>query len=66
MDEVVHMKYIRIENGEVILYVQLFKVLCGCLKIALLFYKRLVSDLESVGFELNPYDPCAANKKINR
>ena len=31
----------------------------------MLFYKKLVGDLESNGFVLNPYDPCAANKAIN-
>jgi len=32
------------------------------LKSALLFYKKLVKDLKSVGFKINPYDPCVANK----
>ena len=31
------------------------------LKSALLFYKNLVGELEDMGFELNPYDPCVAN-----
>ena len=36
------------------------------MKSALLFYCKLVADLHSIGFELNPYDPCAANKMIDR
>ena len=32
---------------------------------ALLFYRKLVTDLLSLGFEINPYDPCVANKIIN-
>jgi hypothetical protein len=32
---------------------------------AMLFYKKLVSDLQSYGFELNPYDPCVANKMVH-
>jgi hypothetical protein len=28
------------------------------------FYDKLVGDLTSHGFELNPYDPCVANKTI--
>jgi len=51
------------EKGEKILYVRMTKALYGMLKSALLFYKKLVSDLRSVGFEINPYDPCMANKK---
>ncbi len=35
------------------------------LKSALLFYRKLVSDLTHMGFVLNPYDPCVANKIVN-
>ncbi len=35
------------------------------MKSALLFYHKLVTDLCSIGFVLNPYDPCAANKMID-
>ena len=52
-------------NGEPILYVRWFKPLCGLLRSALLFYKKLRADLEKMGFEVNPYDPCVANKVIN-
>jgi hypothetical protein len=31
----------------------------------MLFYKKLVGDLIGLGFELNPYDPCVANKMVN-
>ena len=37
----------------------------GMLRAALLFYKRLRSDLKDMGFEVNPYDPCVANKMVN-
>ena len=32
---------------------------------ALLFYRKLVGDLELYGFKINPYDPCVANMDIN-
>ena len=35
------------------------------LKSALLFYQKLKGDLEGVGFQINPYDPCVANKMID-
>ena len=35
------------------------------MKAALLFYQRFVGDLQSIGFEVNPYDPCVANKTVN-
>ena len=34
----------------------------GCLKSTLLFYEKLVGDLEAHIFEINPYAPCVANK----
>ena len=44
---------------------KLLKVLYGLLRSALLFYKKLRNDLEDIGFEVNPHDPCVANKTIN-
>jgi hypothetical protein len=35
------------------------------MKSALLFYRKLVADLRSIGFDLNPYDLCVPNKIIN-
>jgi hypothetical protein len=37
----------------------------GLLRSALLFYRKLVVDLENAEFKMNPYDPCVANKTIN-
>ena len=31
----------------------------------LLFYRKLKKDLEKVGFKVNPYNPCIANKMVN-
>ena len=41
------------------------KVLYGILNISLLFYKNIRGELESNGFEINPYDHCVANKNID-
>jgi hypothetical protein len=35
------------------------------MKSALLFYRKLVADLISIGFTINPYDPCVANKIVD-
>ena len=35
-------------------------------KSTLLFYEKLVGDLEAYGFRINPYDMCVANKMIGR
>jgi hypothetical protein len=61
----IYRKYITIDaNNQPILYIKLQKALYGCIRIALLFYEKLVGDLTSQGFELNPYDPCVANKIV--
>jgi hypothetical protein len=52
-------------KGKPILYVQLEKAVYGMMKSALLFYRKLVADLKSLGYKINPYDPCIANKTIN-
>ena len=46
------------------MYVRVQKALCGCLKSALIIYKKLISYLESDGFEINPYNPCVANNTV--
>jgi len=52
-------KYITVDRkGMAILSVKMQKALYGLLRSALLFYEKLVADLESEGFVLNPYDSC--------
>ena len=47
------------------LYMWVQKAIYGMLKSVSLFYKKLRQDLENNGFQVNPYDPCVANKQIN-
>ena len=56
--------YVAIEKSEMVLYVQLLKALYRCLRSALIFYKKMMDDLESRGYSLNPYDTCVMNKMI--
>ncbi len=58
-------QYVVLEKGRSVLYLQLQNALYGMLKSALLFYKKLVAELQEMGFEINPYDPCIANKMVN-
>jgi hypothetical protein len=59
-------KYVYIgPDNKPVLYVKLMKALYGCLRSALLFYQKLLGDLEKNGFTLNLYDPCVANKMVN-
>ena len=58
-------KYVTIENGNKVLYMQLLKALYGCVKSALLWYELFTNTLKGKGYVLNPYDLCVANKFIN-
>jgi hypothetical protein len=33
---------------------------------SLLWYKKFRGDLEGIGFEFNPYDPCVANRIMSQ
>jgi hypothetical protein len=61
----IYTKYVIINSkGQKVLYVRLLNALYGIMKAALLYYQRFVTDLKSVGFCINPYDPCVANKTV--
>jgi len=47
-----------------ILYVLILKGLYGMLIAPLLYYRRFVKDIKKIGFVLNPYDPCTANRIV--
>eukprot|EP00804_Cyclotella_cryptica_P025812 CCRYP_002683-RA/>CCRYP_002683-RA protein AED:0.40 eAED:0.41 QI:0/0/0/1/0/0/2/0/182 len=40
------------------------KTMYGLRRTLVLFYRKLVEDLEAFDFELNPYDPCVTNKMV--
>ncbi len=57
--------YVITEDGKRVLYLKTLKALYGIIDASLLFYKKFKADLEKVGFKINPYDPCVANRTIN-
>ena len=61
----IYRKYVTVDKrGTPILYVKLQKALYGLMRASLLFYRKLRKELEDYGFEVNPYDPCVANKMM--
>ena len=46
------------------LYVQMIRALYGMLTSAVLFYKKLRKDLETIGFQINLYDVNVANRIV--
>ena len=57
--------YVVYENGQKVLYVQMLKALYGMMKASLMYYNKFRKDIELEGYEINPYDPCVANKLID-
>ena len=59
-------QYLTYENGIPVIYCELSKALYGTLQAAKLFWENLTDFLcKDLGFTLNPYDSCVANKIIN-
>jgi len=48
------------------MYLKLKKALYGTLQSAMHFWKNLTAKLTSMGFMVNPYDKCIADKVIRR
>ncbi len=65
MSPKLYRKYVVIKKGRSVLNLRLQKAIHGMMKSALLFYKKLVAELHDMGFEINSYNPCVANKMVN-
>jgi hypothetical protein len=57
-------KFVCYERGKKVLYLKLLKALYGCVQSALLWYELFAGTLLEMGFKMNPYDTCVANKTI--
>ena len=60
-----HEKNVRYENGKKVLYMKIIRALYGCIESALAWYNLFTETLQGLGFTLNPYDKCVANKDVN-
>ena len=60
-----YQKFIVIENKEEVIYLKLLKAMYGTLTAPLLWYKLLSRTLLDLGFKINCYDPCVANRIVN-
>ena len=60
-------RYETTKNGKnlKVLYLKVIRAMYGCIEAALQWYKLFTEVLLKEGYELNPYDKCIANKKID-
>ncbi len=61
----VYDKHVLHEGKQKVLYVKMLMALYGMLISSILYYKKFRKDIESIGFEVNPYDICVANRTVN-
>jgi hypothetical protein len=62
----VYAGYVIDKGKHKIMYVRMLKALYGMLISTILYYKKFRKDIESIGFEVNPYDICVTDRKVNR
>ena len=60
-----HLPNVRYEKNVKVLYLKVERAIYGCIESALMWYNMFTGILEEMGFKLNPYDKCVANKWIN-
>jgi hypothetical protein len=61
----IYSSFVVNEGKSKVLYVQMNKALYGMMISSKLYYQKFTKDIESIGFQVNPYDPCVANRIIN-
>ena len=64
MNPTLYAPYVIEHGNNKVLYVQMLMALYGMLIASLLYYKQFVRDIKTIGFVLNPYDPCVANRTV--
>ena len=57
--------YVIYEGKQKVLYVKMLRALYEMLISSVLYYKKFRTDIESIGFEVNPYNICVANQTID-
>ena len=53
-----------VENGVKVLYLEIVRAIYGMLEAALMWYRRLQTDLEMEEYKFHEYDPCIVMKVI--
>jgi hypothetical protein len=65
IDSNIYSPHVVYEGRSKVLYVKMNMALYGLIISSLLYYKKFKRDIESIGFKVNPYDPCVANRMVN-
>ena len=66
IDPASYLPFVVYERGVKVLYLLVTKAIYGMLEAGLLWYRKLKVDLETQGFVFNTYDPCVANREVEK
>jgi len=58
-------KFVKVIGGKKLFYLRVLRAIYGCIESELLWYYLFSSTLVQMGFTLNPYAKCVANKMVN-
>lgn len=61
----VYENYVTYEGKSKVVFVEMLMALYGMLVSTVLFYKKFQKDIEAIGFQINPYNICVTNGKID-
>ena len=61
----VYRDHVTHEGNTKVLYMEVLKAIYGMLQSSVLFYKKLKKDVQEIGFVINPYEPCVANRVVD-
>ena len=62
LDSITYLNMVVIKKGVKVIYLEILRAIYGMLEASLLWYRKFRSDLETIGFEFNVYDPCVAQR----
>ena len=58
IDHDLYAPHVAYDHGEKLVYVIMLKALYGMILASMLYYQKFCKDLESIGYKVNPYEPC--------
>ena len=61
-----YISLVVVKRGAKVIYLDILREIYGMLEASILWYKKFRGDLEGIGFEFNDYDPCVANRMVNK
>eukprot|EP00957_Ditylum_brightwellii_P072747 5529268-Ditylum_brightwellii.AAC.1 len=61
----VYKDYVVYKSKNKVLYMRMLMVLYGMMVSSMIFYKKYRDIIKTIGFILNPYDMCIANRNVN-